>query len=87
MSLRNAKSIDNTTIIYVDIEKEYAKKSDELRQINETIEEKKYRKFKVEKFIKDLPAIKEPLTEIDEEIFHRLVQEVRIGGEDDVEVI
>ena len=29
----------------------------------------------------------EPLAEFDEEIFHRLVQEVRIGGENDVEVV
>ena len=63
------------------------KKRDELRQINETIEDRNYRKLKAEKFAKDLSAIREPLTEFDEEIFHRLVQEVRIGGEDDVEVV
>ena len=31
--------------------------------------------------------LKEPLAVFDEEIFHSLVQEVRIGGEDDVEIV
>ena len=73
MSLRNAKSIDNTAFIYADIEKEYAKKSEELRQINETIEDRNYRKLKAEKFTKVLMELKEPFTEFDEEIFYRLV--------------
>lgn len=55
--------------------------------MTDEIYDKKIRAGIAEKFIKDLPALKEPLTEIDEEIFHRLVQEVRIGSEDDVEVI
>lgn len=50
-------------------------------EVCKNIESPKTSRTRAESFIK------EPLAEFDEEIFHRLVQEVRIGSEDDVEVV